>query len=239
MLHPQTAFFLAGLLYIALPLTAWSILRRRHDGRTVGLWCLGSGAFGLGTTLIGLRGMAPDWLSLPVANLLVFGSYVLRSASLRRELGLSEGFRVSGLVWLLLSLAYFLLLALSPLMAPRVVLGSAANAAGALVLSFLAWRLFRVKGYRSAAMLSVAYGLFALAMLMRGVVNVIHWQETVIFSAGPEFVFVFLAALIAALYGNLGYIGIALESARRGGARPCDGAEPGAGETGAGRVAFA
>lgn len=214
MLHPQTAFFLAGLLYIALPLTAWSILRRRHDGRTVGLWCLGSGAFGLGTTLIGLRGMAPDWLSLPVANLLVFGSYVLRSASLRRELGLSEGFRVSGLVWLLLSLAYFLLLALSPLMAPRVVLGSAANAAGALVLSFLAWRLFRVKGYRSAAMLSVAYGLFALAMLMRGAFNVIHWQETVIFSAGPEFVFVFLAALIAALYGNLGYIGIALESAR-------------------------
>lgn len=146
MLHPQTAFFLAGLLYIALPLTAWSILRRRHDGRTVTLWCLGGGAFGIGTALIGMRGIAPAWLSLPVANLLIFGSYVLRSASLRRELGLSEGYVVSGLVWVLMSTLYMVLLTWVPLDAPRVVLSSVANTAGGLVLAWLAWRLFRVKG---------------------------------------------------------------------------------------------
>lgn len=214
MLHPQTAFFLAGLLYIALPLTAWSILRRRHDGRTVLLWCLGGGAFGVGAALIGLRGAVPGWLSLPVANLLVFGSYALRSASLRRELGLNEGFRVLGAAWLLASAVYMALLSVSPLDAPRVVLSSVVNAVGGLALSALAWRLFRLKGYRSAAMLSAAYGLFALAMLVRGAVNAMSWQNIVIFSSGPEFVFAFLAAFIAALYGNLGYIGIALESAR-------------------------
>ncbi len=214
MLHPQTAFFLAGLLYIALPLTAWSILRRRHDGRTVTLWCLGGGAFGIGTALIGMRGIAPEWLSLPVANLLIFGSYALRSASLRRELGLSEGYRVSGVAWVLMSALYMVLLIWVPLDAPRVVLSSVANTAGGLTLAWLAWRLFRIKAYRSAAMLSVAYSVFALSMLVRGVVSAVHWQQLVIFSSGPEFVFAFLAALIAALYGNLGYIGIALESAR-------------------------
>ncbi|MBI3382637.1 MAG: HAMP domain-containing histidine kinase [Aquabacterium sp.] len=214
MLHPQTAFFLAGLLYIALPLTAWSILRRRHNGRAVTLWCLGGGVFGIGTALIGMRGTAPAWLSFAVANLMVFGSYALRSASLRRELGQSDGLRVSGAAWLSVSVLYLMLLTISPLDAPRVVLSSAANMGGALSLSWLAWKLFRIKGYRSAAMLSVAYGLFAMSMLMRGVVNVVNWQKVVVFSSGPEFVFAFIAALIAALYGNLGYIGIALESAR-------------------------
>lgn len=214
MFHPQTAFFLAGLLYIALPLTAWSILKRRHDGRSVALWCLGGGAFGLGATLIGLRDTAPHWLSFAVANPLIFGSYALRTVSLKRELGMKEHPLPLGLSWLLASALYLFLLEASPLDAPRVVLTALVSMLGSLALANLSWRLFKLKGFRSAAMLSGAYALFASAMLIRSVVFAANWRHMATFSPGLELAFSFIAAIIAALYGNLGYIGIALETAR-------------------------
>ncbi|HEX5356724.1 MAG TPA: HAMP domain-containing sensor histidine kinase [Aquabacterium sp.] len=214
MFHPQTAFFLIGLLYIALPLTAWSILKRRHDGRSVALWCLGGGALGVGTTLIGLRDIAPNWLSFAVANLLIFGSYPLRALSLQRDLGMRERHELAWMAWGLPSGLYLILLATTTIDAPRVVLSAAGNALGAATLAWLSWRMFRLKGYRSAAMLSVAYALFAVSMVVRGVIFVINMQQMATFSPGWALTFAFVAAVVAALYGNLGYIGIALESAR-------------------------
>lgn len=215
MFHPQTAFFLAGLLYVALPLTAWSILRHRHDGRTVMLWCVGGGAFGAGMALIGLRGVAPGWASYTVANLLIFASYVLKIASLRRELGLQERFDVGCLAWALVSLVYVVMLHACALDAPRVVLSALANLVGACFLTSLSWRLYRMSGFRSAAMLAGAYALFALAMAARVWVFGSDLQRLPTFSPGLELAFSFLAAVVTALYGNLGFIGIALESVRK------------------------
>lgn len=214
MFHPQTAFFLTGVLYIALPLTAWSILRRRHDGRSVALWCLGGGALGLGTSLIGLRDVVPNWMSFVLANMLIFASYPLRALSLQRELGAPERLKLAWAAWLIPSGLYLTLLALTNTDPPRVILSAVENGLGAAVLAWLSWRMFRLKGYRSAAMLSAAYALFALSMLVRGVAFVNDMQHLSTFSPGWPLTFAFMAAIIAALYGNLGYIGIALESAR-------------------------
>lgn len=214
MFHPQTAFFLTGALYIALPLTAWSILRRRHDGRSVALWCLGGGALGLGTSLIGLRDAVPNWMSFLLANLLIFASYPLRALSLQRELGAPERLPLAWAAWLVPSGLYLALLALTNTDAPRVILSAVENGLGAAVLAWLSWRMFKLKGYRSAAMLSAAYALFASSMLVRGIAFVNDMQHLTTFSPGWPLTFAFVSAIIAALYGNLGYIGIALESSR-------------------------
>ena len=63
MIHPQTAFLIVGLLFVALPVTAWTILHNRHDRISVSIWCAGGLLYGLGFMLIGLRGTIPAWLA--------------------------------------------------------------------------------------------------------------------------------------------------------------------------------
>lgn len=84
-LHMPTAYFIAGILYLTMPLFVWLILRNQRLSSNT-LWCLGGVAFGLGLILLGMRGTEPDVLTYNVAaGLLVLGP-LLRAGALRVEL---------------------------------------------------------------------------------------------------------------------------------------------------------
>ena len=45
-LHLPTAYFIAGILYLTMPVAVWLMLRKQHAPSNT-LWCLGGLSFGL------------------------------------------------------------------------------------------------------------------------------------------------------------------------------------------------
>ncbi len=214
MIHAQTAFIVVGFLFVALPATAWTILHKRHDIASVGLWCGGGLLYGGGFILIGLREEIPAWLSFMVANPFMFAGYLLRGLALRRELGVRSGARAPIGAFLLFSAMYLLAYVWAPAEGPRLAVSLVANLFGGTWLCCLAWQMYRACGHRSAAMLASAYGLFAATLIVRLVAVLLSWGEARAMAGTLDFVITFCASLVAALFGNLGYIGIALERSR-------------------------
>jgi signal transduction histidine kinase len=210
-IHPPTAFLVVGFLLIALPMTAWSILRRRHSRLTVGLWCVGTALQGIAFAMIGARGSIPDWLSFPVANALGFAAWALLALSLRRELESSLKLKATALGWLAVSAVFLLLYVEGVVAALRISYVMAVYLAGAAGVSHLAWRLFRLKGYRSAALVSAAYAFFGSTLIVRLLAIAADWRGAAPLNPTLDFALTFVSCLAAALYGNLGFIGIALE----------------------------
>jgi signal transduction histidine kinase len=212
--HPQTAYLVVGFLYVALPVVTWTILRDRHTRSAVALWCLGTVLYGVAFMLVGLRGAIPNVLSIVVANPLAFAAWGLMGASLRLELGRPVAPRQAVGGWLAATLAFLALYAEGAPAGARVLLVTFLYLSGAAWICLLARRLYRQRGLRSASLLSGAYATFAVLLGVRFAAVALHWRQASAMTPGVDFALVFLAGLVAALYGNLGYIGIALESSR-------------------------
>lgn len=214
MLHPPTAFLIVGLLFIALPATAWTILHRRHDRVAVALWCSGSLLYGIGFILIVLRDVVPGWLAAGLASPLMFAAYPLRGAAMQRERGLPVAALPLATPWILAALVYAAIGLRAGADEPRFLLALAVNLAGAAWLAWTAHQLHRATGYRSAALVSGTFALYALALAIRLASVGAHWSEARPFAGSLDFALSFGSSVVAALFGNLGYIGIALEKSR-------------------------
>jgi len=213
-LHAQTAFVVIGFLYIALPFTAWTIVRERHGRLRVSLWCTGTLIYGFSVLLIGLRGSVPDWASLLVAPPLGYAAWGLLIRALESELGEFTPMPWLLGVWLLAVATYLSLYSADASYGARILLTTTVHAAGAVAVTCLAYRLYLRTSFRSAALVALAYGAFALALVGRQATLWAIWRDVQGLGVHWTFVPVFVAGLIAALYGNLGYIGLALETAQ-------------------------
>ncbi len=214
MLHPPTAFLIVGLLFIALPATAWTILYRRHDRVAVALWCSGSLIYGVGFILLVMRGTLPGWLTLGIASPLMFAAYPLRAAAMQRERGEAVAALPLALPWLGVALVYWAVWLRPGADEARFMVALAANVAGAAWLAWTARQLHLATGYRSAALVSGTFALYAAALAVRLVFVGGQWSEPRPFAVSLDFMLSFVSSVVAALFGNLGYIGIALEKSR-------------------------
>ncbi len=213
-IHPQTAFLAVGMLYVALPMTAWAILYKRHDFQAVLLWCLGGLLYGAGLLLVAMLPSLPGRLSLVVANGLISASFVLRVIGLRYELGLPRRVAPVMAMWLACAAANLWAYHFSEVKAIPLMTGLIGHLVGVAWLSLLARDLHRTKGFRSALMLTGAYGLVSAVLLVRITGVILTWHEASVMSNTVDFLMLFLALVVAALLANLGYIGIVLETAR-------------------------
>jgi signal transduction histidine kinase len=211
----QIASLVVGLIHIALPLSAWNILYRKHDRLSVGLWCSGSLLFGLGFMFISLRDGQPSWLTFTIAGPLAFAGYPLRCAALRREIGRPGTDGRDLVFWVSLFLGYLAAQILIEGDRTRVIISAAIHVAGAALLGWWAWRGYRRSRFRSAALLAITSSIFALALVIRVAAQAIRGTDTEAMAASADFLIILAAAFVAALYGNLGYIGMALEASRR------------------------
>jgi C4-dicarboxylate-specific signal transduction histidine kinase len=83
-LHLPTVYFIAGILYLMMPITVWVILRSQ-SARSNTLWCWGGLTFGMSLFLLGMRDVWPDrWTHSVALTLLVLGA-LLRACALRLE----------------------------------------------------------------------------------------------------------------------------------------------------------
>jgi signal transduction histidine kinase len=209
---PQTVVLLTGMLYVAMPLTVWSLLLGREEPLTLALWCVGGLLVGLGFVFVGLRGIVADLLSYSLANQLLYGSYVLRYAALQRLQKQPVPW------WPLLALqagcglGYALMADLGETW--RVGYTHLVLCLGSTVLALDAGRLSAQRQLRSARMLADSYTLLAGTEALRALAIVFGWAQAQPWVTSIDTIMTFVAALLVALYGNLGYLGMALERAQ-------------------------
>jgi PAS domain S-box-containing protein len=207
----QAFFLVQGLVLLALPLTAWTILAGRHDARTVALWCTSGLMAGAGFVLIGLRSQIPEWLGYPAATALAYGAYLLRVGVLKIELQQRPGWPALALIALLALLGFEWSRAAGR--DERELYGSAVRLCGAVWLGWLAYRLARRENTRSALLLSGIYVLAAMASTVRAITVVSDWGQGVVPTA-LDYALVNFVGILTALYANLGYVGLVLERYR-------------------------
>ncbi|CAN5765634.1 hypothetical protein BH09PSE5_BH09PSE5_36110 [soil metagenome] len=214
MIDPKTAYLIAGIMFVALPITTWSILFKRHDSQSVSLWCLGGLLFGIGFTLLSLRDAIDPWMAFVLGNSMALASYPMRAAALSRESGRKAPLTMIGLIWALVTVAYVAVFLSADLEAPRLIIALLGHLAGAAWLARLAWRLRRGSESRSAAMITAAFALYAATLVVRILQVLLNWNDARAMDVTLDFALIFVTGIVTALYGNIGYIGIALEASQ-------------------------
>jgi PAS domain S-box-containing protein len=203
--------YVQGLLFIALPLTAWTILAGSHDAKLVALWCCSGLMTGIGFVLLGLRDQLPGVVALPVAAGLVFGAYLVGGCVLQRELGRPARWGGVLAVWAITLLGFHV--ALGAGTDAQELYGSTVGLAGAAWLAQLSFALAKQENTRSAKLLGAVYALAACASFLRVLAILGDWGEGHVPTAA-DYALVNVSALLTALYANLGYVGLVLERSR-------------------------
>ncbi len=206
-----TAILFLGLLYLILPIMTWIVLNGQRS-KAVTLWCGGGLCIGIGFLLIGQRPSIPEWMSFPLANLLLFIGYLGRIQSLRLELVLPL-WRKS---WLFVSAIVFLLIfegirvGLQDTLI-RLVFVSFYHIVMALTVAYYALRIGRER-HAPNAYLIVLVNVLLISIMVISVIKLIILggaSETMVttmvdFKAG---IFWILSAVVSAF----GYIGLVLD----------------------------
>ena len=86
-LDPRSILLATGLLYIAMPVAVVLILFRRHPRMRVIVWALSGACMGVMALCYSVRGVAPNWLSIGLANMVGFAAFFLKLPVLRLEMG--------------------------------------------------------------------------------------------------------------------------------------------------------
>lgn len=214
LIDPRPILLAAGMLYIAMPMAVLMILFHRHDRVNAVVWCLASAGLGVAAVLLALRGVAPDWLSIPVANAAAYGSYFMRVPVLRRERGDAAQWGPWLGVWAAASAAITAAYLMGWEDRHRVSLNTLVHAIGSGLIAHHAWRLAGQLGSVGVRLISLAYAVYGGLFVLRGVRMVAGLSDDIPISPEPDFLALTAAALLTSLCGNVGYLGMALDRAR-------------------------
>lgn len=206
-----TFLLTSGILSLALPVTVWSLLRRRQSRNTVDLWCAGGLAFALAQVLFGLRNQVADLLSIHLANGLMHTCMALMVAALRLTHGQRPGWPL-----LLLALAGsegLIVAADSVSQHLRAATAYLLHALWATAASVAARQVARRQASGSAQWMALMFGALALAMTLQGL-DLLHASGSLpIFKPDWLFVLTMLLAVAAGVSVNIAFIGLALDQA--------------------------
>jgi signal transduction histidine kinase len=210
MTHLQVAVLLAAGIHIPLALTVWTMLYRRWPRRPLLAWVTGSLAMGAGATLFAAQGLVPDWASNELGSALLSVALALRIAALRIDLGWQlRARRLAGLCLLDFSLYAYSLRHFTE--EHQVLLGFTAMGLWAVAFTWHAAVIGWKNHSRSGRNLAIAEGLFAGALLVRVVAMTAGWTTAKGMTEEWDFLLLVVTGLAAALYGNIGYLGLVLD----------------------------
>ena len=212
-MHAPTLFLVVGLMHLLMPLTLWTVLHGRHDARSTALWCVGAMLSAATLLLASLRGAETSALAMDSANALGYLGVGMRWAALRRERGRVPPPLTVVVLVLLASAGYVAFTAIGD--RARLGFSLPANALGAAFIAYEALRLAQEQTSRSARMLGIAYAVLAVALLARLVSIFAGIAEPSTPGFSLETLTVLVGSLLAALWGNIGYLGFAMEMAQR------------------------
>ena len=217
-LHLPTAYVIAGVLYLIMPLTVWQMLRKQGVASNT-LWCLGGMAFGLSLVLLGLRNQLPEALTYYTAIWLLLLGPLLRSAALRIELH-----RPVRLVWVLLGSVLFM----AVYVFFHAILNNAditknlrflwASFVASAAFMWLAW-LARTIHLRDRSIGSqwifVFYMAIGVLLALRVPVVVLTHGTPTAMTQDPVSVLLIFLGVTSAVVSNVGFLGMFIERMNR------------------------
>lgn len=213
-LHLPTAYFIAGILYLCMPLAVW-VLLRKHGVVSNTLWCLGGLLFGLSLILLGMRGHWPNELTYHLdMGLLILGP-MLRAAALRLELE-----RPVRWAWLVLAVALYV-----------AVFGflhgvlhsdswrfswASMGAAGAFIWLALQARDLQMREKSvSGQWIFVAYLVLSVLITLRIPSVMGGLGQPMAMTADPLSAMLIFWAVVTAIVSNIGFLGLFFERLNR------------------------
>lgn len=205
-----TAYFIAGILYMAMPVAVWVILRKDRTGAAA-LWCLGSLVFGVSLSMLGARAYLPDWTTFGMANALLFSGMLLHAMALRQALG-----RPIKAHWCFLAVAEFVAvyeLFNTFLEAPtlRFFWAASMTAAAMLWVSHLARQLRLQDRSVSANWVSAVYLCLGGVLALRALVVLFGLQGPSAIHHDLLSILLILFGVLTAIVGNIGFLGLFVE----------------------------
>ena len=203
-----------GLLQLMMACAAWLMLRGPRHAQSVQLWAAGTLALGASLALGGVALPLPPNLPITVQHgllpALVLASLLLRVLALRRHMGRPLHLGAGAALAALVAAGWLLCLQSDDLRVPA----SYANAVlilGTAIVGQHAWEDSRSSGAATARWVAWAEWLLTAALALRAIA---------IAGAAPlagrwDWWLVLGAAAVAALFGNLGYLGMVLDDLHR------------------------
>lgn len=168
---------------------------------------------GTGLLLLGMRNIAPDALTYLGANALLLLGHPVRYAALCIHRAKPTPWITMGGLWTAAVLCHEAMAALGEVW--RSSYSHLAYAMGAAAVGHAAGRLATEKSLRSARQVSDCYSLVAAVEGLRWLVIATGLGSTAVLSVSIDAMLALVAALLLALYSNIGYVGMALERAQR------------------------
>lgn len=213
-LHLPTAYFIAGILYLIMPMAVWLMLRKQGVVSN-SLWCLGGLAFGLSLIFLGMRGQWPDEITYGFAIWLVILGPLLRASALRQELH-----RPMPVAWVVLISFIFLavFLVFHKLLQSdslRFIWASLCVAAAFFWLALLSRDMHQRDASVSAQWMSVSYLLLAALLVLRVPVVMLGFGVPTAMTPDPLSALLIFVAVITSIVGNIGFLGIFIERMNR------------------------
>ena len=169
----RTVLLLSMVITLVLGLSLVAAWRSGDDAlaRAQRLWVRGCAVQPLAWVLLGLRGAIPDVFSVLLANLLIVASFADFGAALVRLRGARPPWRAVGLLLTAVAVTQAAFIWLRPSLQARVVLISAALLLLSVAAVRAGWRVQAAPRPRSHWLVALAFGLGALVLAVRIVVE--------------------------------------------------------------------
>lgn len=212
-MDPRTVLFLLGAVYLLMSGLVWAILRRHYDdGDAVALWCGGGVIIGATYLLFWLRPFIPPFWTIQLPTILGLFGLGLRVCALLRERGQPERWRPAMSIFSV-GIAVALAATLADDVSRRAVNGLL-MAVAATWLALLARQVGRRPVGRGANLISASYAFFAVVLVLRMMVGLLGLTGKPAFAPTADLLLVFTGGLVAGIFGNVGYMGLALDASR-------------------------
>jgi signal transduction histidine kinase len=213
-LHLPTAYFIAGVLYLTMPVAVWLMLRKQHAPSNT-LWCWGGLSFGLSLILLGMRDTWPDVLTYGVAIWLLVLGPLLRVCALRHELQ-----KPIHLTWMLiLSLVFIAVYGVFHVglnnASLRFIWSSLGAAAAFGWLAFLAREVYRRDHSISARWIFIFYMALAVVLALRVPSVLVGLSEPTAMTSDPLSTLLIFLGVVTSIVGNIGFLGMFIERMNR------------------------
>lgn len=213
-LHMPTAYLIAGVLYLIMPMAVWQMLRKQHAPSNT-LWCLGGLCFGLSLILLGMREQWHEALTYSLAIWLLLLGPLLRVHALRSELQRpvkAAGLLAMSVVFIAVYAFFHVVLSNASL---RFIWASLGAAAAFAWLAFLARDLYRRDHSINAQWIFVFYLTLAVVLTLRVPVIFLGHGEPTAMAQDPLSALLIFLAVVTAIVGNIGFLGMFTERMSR------------------------
>jgi signal transduction histidine kinase len=211
-LDTHTALYVVGVVYLLMSGLVWTIVRRHHDGVATSLWCGGGLLIGSTYLLYALRDTVPRFWTLLLPAALGLLGLGLRICALLRERRKWQWWREV----IAVTAATIVISLAADLADPpfRRVLVSAIMTAAAFALAWLAYQVGRLPTGRGAELISGSYAFLGATYLLRLLGTLLGLTPPPSLEPTLDLVLVIAGGLVAGIFGNVGYVGLALEGIR-------------------------